>query len=1032
MSAVKDMFESWSNPPSIYRSAPFWSWNSQLDTDRLTRAIEGMHQAGMGGFFMHSRYGLKTPYLGEAWFKCVGACIEKAQQLGMKAYLYDEDRWPSGAAGGLVTRDHPEFRMHILRATQPDNVPPATEHVAAFSIQRDADGRLVSHQTADAAAPANSQLSFDIAQAPAGGWYNDGTYVDTMNPKAIAEFIRVTHQAYADRFQKFFGNVVPAIFTDEPNCDQATIIREEGRPPTYQLQWTAALPQEFKRRWGYDIREHLPELLFAGKDLFSKVRYDYRRTVTELFTSAFAEQIGQWCAKHSIHLTGHWLCEETLSSQCCFVGAVMPQYEFEQWPGIDILTDSAEELITAKQCSSVADQLGRERVLSELYGCTGWDWPLEGHKFVGDWQFATGVNFRCPHLTHYSLAGGAKRDYPASIFRHSPWWPYYRGVEDYFGRLSYMLTQGKPVRDVLVIHPIESAWGMYLPAARNEGQEIDRVLQAPLDRVVRTLSGQHLDWDFGDESLLSKYAKVTGQTLHVQNMAYKLVIVPTTLTLRSTTLALLKKFVKGGGKVLFAGGQPTMIDAQPAPELAEFITQCVACGDQPADILAAVEKLVPRRVSLATDGRQLDCLWAMLRTVKASEHSRASQLFFVQSHDRQAGRTVQATIEGKGPVVLWDCLTGRKFALPSQEADGKVTFALDLPATGSALVSLGLKIKDAAAIQGGQTIASLSFGGPFEIELPEPNTLNLETCCYRIGDEPFSAPVPSLKADAEIRKRFGLGTRLGGEHQPWYLYATGAVDVKPRGQCQTRRVFNVAQIPSLCKLAIEMPDRFEITVNGQKVSNVDGYWVDEDIKTIDITDKICTGENEVMLSFNYQPDMELEDLYLVGNFGVNVGEYQPASTGKDTNVRKIGKVELVAPPTTLNLGSWIGQGLDFYGGGVKYRMKVQGPQPGQRVIVRLPGVRCTAAVVHAGGKDFIMPWHPFETDITEGLVAGSNDITIQVVGGRKNVFGPLHVPWQQWTGPGEFDPENPRWTNDYLLVDHGLTSPVIVETQSSK
>jgi len=45
-----------------------------------------------------------------------------------------------------------------------------------------------------------------------------------------------------------------------------------------------------------------------------------------------------------------------------------------------------------------------------------------------------------------------------------------------------------------------------------------------------------------------------------------------------------------------------------------------------------------------------------------------------------------------------------------------------------------------------------------------------------VGEEPFSAPVPSLKADAEIRKRFGLGTRLGREHQPWYLYATGAVD----------------------------------------------------------------------------------------------------------------------------------------------------------------------------------------------------------------------------------------------------------------
>ena len=79
------------------------------------------------------------------------------------------------------------------------------------------------------------------------------------------------------------------------------------------------------------------------------------------------------------------------------------------------------------------------------------------------------MNFRCPHLTHYSLAGGAKRDYPASIFEHSPWWPYYGEVEDYFGRLSLMLTQGKPVRDVLVIHPVESAWGVYGRRQRRAG-----------------------------------------------------------------------------------------------------------------------------------------------------------------------------------------------------------------------------------------------------------------------------------------------------------------------------------------------------------------------------------------------------------------------------------------------------------------------------------------------------------------------------------------------------------------------------------
>ena len=100
--------------------------------------------------------------------------------------------------------------------------------------------------------------------------------------------------------------------------------------------------------------------------------------------------------------------EHNYSSQIRTVGAAMPHYEFMQWPGVDILRDRQPvELSTVKQCTSVCDQLGKERALSELYGGIGWDVSLEQHKFIGDWQAACGINFRCVHLVHYSLAGGA-------------------------------------------------------------------------------------------------------------------------------------------------------------------------------------------------------------------------------------------------------------------------------------------------------------------------------------------------------------------------------------------------------------------------------------------------------------------------------------------------------------------------------------------------------------------------------------------------------------------------------------------------
>jgi len=92
------------NYPELH-GAPFWAWNGKLEKDELIRQIHVMKKMGMGGFFMHARVGLNTPYLSDEWFDCVKTCINEAEKLGMKAWLYDEDRWPSGAAGGAVTQD---------------------------------------------------------------------------------------------------------------------------------------------------------------------------------------------------------------------------------------------------------------------------------------------------------------------------------------------------------------------------------------------------------------------------------------------------------------------------------------------------------------------------------------------------------------------------------------------------------------------------------------------------------------------------------------------------------------------------------------------------------------------------------------------------------------------------------------------------------------------------------------------------------------------------------------------------------------
>ena len=69
-----------------YQSIPFWSWNDELKPEELRRQIRLMKEAGIGGFFMHARGGLTTPYLGEDWMQDTAACIDEARKLNMDAW----------------------------------------------------------------------------------------------------------------------------------------------------------------------------------------------------------------------------------------------------------------------------------------------------------------------------------------------------------------------------------------------------------------------------------------------------------------------------------------------------------------------------------------------------------------------------------------------------------------------------------------------------------------------------------------------------------------------------------------------------------------------------------------------------------------------------------------------------------------------------------------------------------------------------------------------------------------------------------
>jgi len=1000
-----------------------------MDPEEVRRQVRIMAQMGLGGFFIHSRSGLRTPYLSEAWFRAVEAAVDEARQLHLEAWLYDEDLWPSGSAGGRVGRD-PSLRMHSLVLSIHDHLPEPlwTADTMAVFIAASVDGAAARGIRAVAAGEAPLLQSGERVlrfQLTIGG------YIDTLNPQAVARFIELTHEAYRQRVGEAFGETIPGMFTDECHRGNMVALGAAG----WEIPWTPGLPAAFRDRHGYDLLPHLPEIFFAvDEQAVTPARLHYHDTVCHLFTEAFARQIGDWCARHDLQFTGHILWEELLSTQTMAVGSCLRFYAQMQAPGMDILTEHTRYFALAKQVSSVARQCGRRWRLTETYGCTGWDFPFAGHKAIGDWQTALGINLRCQHLSLYSMAGLRKRDFPASILHQSPWWEQYPVVEDYFARLHAVMTCGEEVRDLLVIHPIESMWarchiGWWESA---ETRRIDRAYVALADELLAA----HLDFDYGDEEMLARLGSIEMQdgapVLRLGQATYRAVLVPALVTIRQTTLDLLERFRTAGGQVVYLGPPPRYVDgvrsAMPC-RLARAWTKTRATAAELDRTLSPA----CRRVSITdAEGKEVDGILYLLR-----EDAEGCYLYLcntglnarqwrgdIYTAPRVADRMHIAphaivTLTGAGtagPVEL-DPTTGEVFAANAKRHGDQwcITTAFDrltsrlfvfpsapLPQTPSPRPDLRTHER--------RVLPSADW----TIHLTEANNLLLDTPRWRLNGGPWQEPAYMLWVDNAVRDALAIPRR-----NPWTQpYAFQSPPEARQGDVELEYTFEIRTVPAnKVYLALECPARYRITLNGISVPTEPsaGWWVDKAIHLLPLAPAwLQTGTNCLRLACGYEAfHPGLEALHLVGDFGVRLQTGKPAITRM---------------PRTLHIGTWTSQGLPFYSGSVVYEQEVDLPYvDGGRLFVALPRYQGVCARVWVDGKPAgITAWPPQEVEITDYAVKGHVHLGIEIIGHRGNSHGPLHfnARWPYAIGnSGSFEPDPQHWSDAYQLRRCGLLAP---------
>lgn len=1015
------------NPSSIYRGAPFWSWNNRLDKEQLFRQINYFKEMGMGGFQIHPRTGLETEYLGDEYLKLVQECCNYATEQGMLTWLYDEDRWPSGYAGGKVTENE-EFRARYLRFTKDPYDPSNPERQEELILSRPneprrtdsakllatyeivlRDGFLVSYKLlmpGEAPRDGGNIWYAYLETMSEAAWFGNNTYVDTLNPKAIERFIEITHEAYRGVVGNEFGRNVPAIFTDEPQFTGKESFKLADEKKDCCIPWTDTIPVSFKEAYKDDILKYLPEVFWELPNRESSVwRYRYHDHICERFTQAYSDTLGKWCQGNGIALTGHMLAEPTLASQSGAIGEAMRSYRSFDIPGIDILCDWMEsEYATAKQAQSAAHQYGRSGVLSEMYGVTNWDFDFAGHKRQGDWQAALGVTYRVHHLSMVSMAGEAKRDYPASISYQSPWYKHYKVVEDHFARINTQLTAGKPLVRVGVIHPIESFWLLFGP--EEQTGDMREEMDVQFKDLIQWLLYGFIDFDFISESLLLEQAnEPKNNGFSVGEMEYDFIVVPPLRTIRSTTLSRLKEFADSGGKVLFLGEAAELVDAKRSEEPKKLALSCQTIPFSRTRLLKALS--VVREVKLVNkDGVQISHCLHQIR-VDGDE-----RILFLCNTDKDTKKSdLCLHVHGEWKVSLMDTFSGDIRGIAAKYQDSMTYVPLELEAHGSLLLRLSPGRMETGDDLCGNTFTEVArLKGEVPISLDEPNVFLFDAAEFKIGEGEWQPKRHILEIDPIIRSEFNLPPVDGMMAQPW-------TDKNPSEHItfiHLRFIFSSSVQVANPLLALENIEGSRVLLDGKEVELIPvGYFADEAIQTVSLPD-ISVGEHCIELIIDYNRKTYIEWCYLLGDFGVDV-------IGDRAVIRE--------PVRNLAFGDWTNQGLPFYGGSVTYHCEV--PIEGEDLYLRIPYFDGPLVCLKKDGNFHDIAFAPYRAPL--GKCDTGSVVELTVVGNRANCFGQLHRTKLEGNlphGPTSWRNKGDAWSDEYQLFPMGILTAPIVEKQN--
>ena len=991
-------------PMREFSTVPFWVWNDWITLADIERSLADLMAQNISQVIVHPRPGLMIPYLSDEWFALWRHALDVARRHNLRLWIYDENSYPSGFAGGHVPETMPESRALGIKLVALPQVDASDPSVLAV-YRKMADGyALVDKSGVPAVAPEGGYWVAILEKAPVSPWYGGRFHTDLIRPGVTEAFLDVTLEPYRRNFGGEFGRLIPGVFTDEPHLR-----------PCGDIHWTPDLPEQFKARWGEGFLDALPYLKDPA-ETGRAFRHHYFQLLTELFVERWAKPYYRYCEQAGLELTGHYWEHGWPNAE--MVPDNMAMAAWQQRPGIDILFNEYSEGPHAQfgntravlELASVANQTGRRRTLCEAFGGSGAEMTFEDYKRIGDWVMVLGVNTVNEHLSSLSLRGARKRDYPPTFSYHSPWMECYGTLSTYFSRVCQALSAGEQHNPCLILEPTTTAW-MYHFADPARLEKIGTGFQ----KLVTGLAQAQLEFDLGSEHIIQERGSAVkpaeGRSLfQVGARAYAVVVLPAQMeNLNRKTHEVLSDYLEQGGVVLsLAADLPSCLDGRPSGECARLR------GHKNWRVVSA-EDLVERvaalcgpttRVLLDPGGRGV-----------VHHHRREladGEILFIANSSKEGHASGQVITRAGG--VREVCLeTGAvRTRDVARQADGDCALVFTLPPCGSLLLYLD---RERVPAQPPPPVFLATTALPISdisVRRMDDNNLMLDFVDVEVGGERRKS-LYWTQAGAFIYQKNGQ------PRNPWdravqYRDESLRMSFAPDSGFQaTYRFVIEGVVPARLMAVVERAGLCRVSCNGATIKPLSGrWWIDRAFEVLDLAGRVKVGENTLtVVARPMTAFYELEAAHIIGDFAV----------------KPVEKGFVIVPAMPLGVGDWARQGMPFYGHRVAYSASFSlDTTAGKRVVLSLPRWKGIVAQVLVNGQKAGLVYHqPMQCDITAATVPGENTVTVVVFGSLRNPLGPhlgaqaltMTSPWSWDKGPADRQPPGV----DYYSVACGLQAP---------